>query len=176
VTKRNWGVVLAYLLFTIILTWPLVAQFGDHVPGTTSWALDEYTYVWNNWWFKHALFDLGTNPFQTNSIFYPIGIPLIFYNYTLLNVLVGLPVQLSFGLIPANNVEVLFAFVMSGFGAFLLARYLLRSALERRGLATCAAFVAGTVFAFSSSRMVYVSLGHTISSPRSGCPFTSSFS
>lgn len=159
-TKRNWGVLFANLILTIALTWPLVTQFGDHVPGTTSWALDEYTYVWNNWWFKHALFDLGTNPFQTNFIFYPVGIPLIFYNYTLLNVFVGLPVQLSFGLIPASNVEVLFAFVIGGYGAFLLARYLLRSALERRDLATFAAFMAGAVFAFSSNRMVYVSLGH----------------
>ena len=76
--KRNWIVILAYLILTIGLTWPLVSQFGDHVPGTTSWALDEYTLVWNNWWFRHALFDLGANPFQTNFLFYPIGTSLIF--------------------------------------------------------------------------------------------------
>ena len=159
-TKRNWIVILAYLVLALVLTWPLVSQFGDHVPGTTSWALDEYTLVWNNWWFKHALFDLGANPFQTNFLFYPIGTSLIFYMYTLLNVVIGLPVQFLFGLVPASNAEVLFSFVTSGYGAFLLARYLLRSALERRGRATLAAFAAGAVFAFSSNRMVYVSLGH----------------
>ncbi|HEX7587966.1 MAG TPA: interleukin-like EMT inducer domain-containing protein [Anaerolineae bacterium] len=158
--KRNWIVILAYLILTIGLTWPLVSQFGDHVPGTTSWALDEYTLVWNNWWFRHALFDLGANPFQTNFLFYPIGTSLIFYMYTLLNVVIGLPIQFLFGLIPASNAEMLFSFVMSGYGAFLLARYLLWSALERRDLATLAAFVAGALFAFSSNRMVYVSLGH----------------
>ena len=158
--KRNLPVLVFYLALALILTYPLVLQFGDHVPGTTTWSMDEYGYVWNNWWFKHAVFDLGTNPFQTNFIFYPIGTSLVLYTYTLLHVLLGLPIQFAFGLIPASNAELLFAFVMSGFGTFLLSRYLLRTSNLESPISNYAAFIAGAVFAFSSNRFVYASLGH----------------
>jgi hypothetical protein len=160
VTKRYSLVMLAYLVLALILTYPLVLQFGDHVPGTATWSMDEYGYVWNNWWLKHAVFDLGTNPFQTNFIFYPIGTSLVLYTFTLLHVLLGLPIQFALGLIPASNVELLFAFVMSGFGAFLLSRYILRFTFQRRTRTMLAAFVAGAVFAFASNRFVYAALGH----------------
>ncbi len=159
-TKRNLLALFFYTALALVLTYPLVLQFGDHVPGTTTWSMDEYGYVWNNWWFKQAVFDLGTNPFQTNYLFYPLGTSLVLYTFTLLHVLLGLPVQLLFGLIPASNAELLFAFVMGGYGAFLLVRYLFRAHGLRFQSETLAAFAAGAVFAFSSNRFVYASLGH----------------
>jgi len=57
--KRHLIVLSLYLILTLVLTYPLVMQFGDHVPGTTTWSMDEYGYVWNNWWLRHAVFDLG---------------------------------------------------------------------------------------------------------------------
>jgi hypothetical protein len=160
VTKRDWIVILLYLALALVLTFPLVLQFGDHVPGTTTWSMDEYGYVWNNWWFKRAVFDLETNPFQTNHIFYPIGTSLVLYTFTLLHVLLGLPIQFAFGVIPASNAELLFAFVMSAYGMFLLANYLIRNSEFPIPNSALAAFVAGAVFAFSSNRFVYASLGH----------------
>src|SRR5512143_526654 len=62
-TKRNLLVLALYTALALVLTYPLVLHFGDAVPGTTTWSMDEYGYVWNNWWFKHAVLDLGTNPF-----------------------------------------------------------------------------------------------------------------
>ncbi len=159
--SAKWHVVLLafYLGLALLLTFPLVTQFGDHVPGTTTWSMDEYGYVWNNWWFKHAVFDLGTNPFQTNMLFYPIGTSLVLYTFTLLHVLLGLPVQFALGLIPASNVELILAFVVSAYGAFLLSRYLIRT-LGDLPYPNHAAVVAGAVFAFASNRFVYASLGH----------------
>jgi hypothetical protein len=160
-------ILVAYLALALILTYPLVTQFGDHVPGTTTWSMDEYGYVWNNWWFKHAIFDLQTNPFQTNYLLYPIGTSLILYAFTLLHVLLGLPIQFAFGLIPASNTELIFAFVMCGYGTYLLVSYLLRNSqfpIRNSELGIrhydLAAFVAGSLFAFSSNRFVYASLGH----------------
>ena len=161
-------VVLAlYLALALVLTFPLVAHFSDHVPGTTTWSMDEYGYVWNNWWFKHAVFDRAQNPFETNFILYPLGTSLVLYTFTLLHVLLGLPIQFAFGLIPASNSELLFSFVVSGYGTFLLARYLLRVSgfkfqVETWNLKldTISAFIAGALFAFSSNRFVYASLGH----------------
>ncbi|MDE3087992.1 MAG: hypothetical protein KGJ80_01230, partial [Chloroflexota bacterium] len=172
----HWLVLAFYLVLALALTYPLVTQFGDHVPGTTTWSMDEYGYVWNNWWFKHAVFDLGTNPFQTNYIFYPVGTSLVLYTFTLLHILLGLPIQFAFGLIPASNAALLFAFVMSAYGTYLLVNYLLRnSKFQIRNSraqfenansefripnSRFAAFVGGALFAFASNRFVYASLGH----------------
>jgi hypothetical protein len=160
VAKRDLVVLALYTVIALALTYPLVTQFGDHVPGTTTWSMDEYGYVWNNWWFKYAVFDVGTNPFQTDFISYPVGTSLVLYTFTLLQVFLGLPIQFLFGLIPASNAELLFAFVMSGYGAFLLLKYLIRITNYQLPTTNLAALVGGAVFAFSSSRFVYASLGH----------------
>ncbi len=173
--RRHFLILILYALLTVLLTYPLVMQMGDHVPGTATWSMDEYGYVWNNWWFKYALFDRGTNPFYTNYLFYPLGTSLVLYAYTLLHVMLALPLQFAFGLIPAVNTTVLFSFVVAAFGMYLFVFYLLRVSLrhwsrehgERLGeaasnptLHTLAAFVAGLAFAFTSNRFVYLSLGH----------------
>ena len=53
-----------YLALTLGLTYPLITNFSTHVPGTN---VDEYTFLWNIWWFKHALFDLGLTPSRPRS-------------------------------------------------------------------------------------------------------------
>jgi hypothetical protein len=173
--RRNLVVLGLYFIITLVVTYPLVTQFNTHVPGTTTWSLDEYGYVWNHWWFKHSLFDLGVNPFQTNYLFYPLGTSLVLYAYTLWHVFLALPIQFAFGLIPASNFTVLFSFVAAAFGMYLFTSYLLRVSLRiwdeqyharlgaiayDKNLHTLAAFVAGIVFAFASNRYVYLSLGH----------------
>jgi hypothetical protein len=174
-TRRHLIVLFLYLVITLIVTFPLIAQFTTHVPGTTTWSLDEYGYVWNHWWFKYSLFDRQTNPFETNYLFYPLGAPLVLYAYTLLHVWLALPLQFAFGLVPASNFTILFSFVAAAFGMYLFVLYLLRASLRiwedkynaRLGdavhdarLYTYAAFIAGVVYAFASNRYVYLSLGH----------------
>jgi hypothetical protein len=129
--RRHSLFLVIYLLLTLLLTYPLVTQIGDHVPGTATWSLDEYGYVWNNWWFKFAVLDRGMNPFHTNYLFYPLGTPLVLYAYTLLHVMLALPLHLAFGLIPAVNATVLFSFVVAAFGMYLFVFYLLRVSLAR---------------------------------------------
>ncbi|MBI3912923.1 MAG: hypothetical protein HY327_01810 [Chloroflexi bacterium] len=157
-SSRDLKILFAYFFLALVLTFPLALNFSDHIPGTTTWSMDEYGYVWNNWWFKHAVFDLGANPFQTNYLLYPVGASLVLYTFTLLHILLGLPIQFAFGLIPASNAELLFSFALNGYGAYLLARYLLRVGNAR--FAAPAAFIAGALFAFSSNHFVYAALGH----------------
>jgi hypothetical protein len=153
-------VLVAYLVLALVLTYPLVAQFGDHVPGTETWAFDEYSFVWSQWWVRHAVFDLNADPLFTRAVFYPLGLPLASFTMLWTNAIIGLPVHFAFGVVPATNATVLTTFVLGAFGAFLLASYLLRGAgFTSRG-AQSAAFVAGAAFAFTSSRMVYAALGH----------------
>lgn len=174
-SRRNLLALAFYALLALLLTYPLVTQIADHVPGTATWSLDEYGYVWNNWWFKYAVFDRGTNPFFTNFLFYPLGTSLVLYAYTLLHVLLALPLQFAFGLVPAVNATVLFSFVAAAFGMYIFLRYLLRVSLrtwsdkygDRIGplannpdLQTIASLLGGIGFAFTSNRFVYLSLGH----------------
>lgn len=158
--RSNFVILALYSALAVALTYPLVLFFSDHVAGTEIWALDEYSFVWSQWWIKHALFDLDTNPLWTRLVFYPLGLNLASFTMLWAHAVLGLPVQLAFGLIPATNATVLGSFVLGAFGMYLLASYLLRNAGFERPHRQFAAFAAGVVFAFTSSRMVYAALGH----------------
>ncbi len=166
-TKR-WQVhllvLLAYTLLALALTWPLAAHFSTHVPGD---GADDPPLTWNLWWVRYALLELGTSPFQCDYLFYPLGINLAFYTPTVLNGLLSVPLQAVFGLIPASNVLLLSSFALSGYGAFLLAGYLLAANGQKQTasdkIATwnvaLAAFTAGLLYAFASSKLFYAALG-----------------
>ena len=157
-----------YTFLALVLSWPLVQHLGTHVPGSYTWAFDEYTFVWNTWWFRYALFDLGQNPLYATHIFYPLGISLVLYTYNLFNALISLPFQAFLPLPAISNLTFLWATVLSGYGTFLLVEYLLQD-LQPSEPATSsssssarylAAFLAGLIYAFGSFRMVYAAIGH----------------
>ncbi|MBI1882265.1 MAG: hypothetical protein HYR94_29180, partial [Chloroflexi bacterium] len=119
---------LAYLVLAIILTWPTITHLATHLPGDGG---DDPAIAWNLWWVKYALLNAGQNPFQTDFMFYPLGINLAFYTLTVLNAATALPLTLNFGVVTASNLHMLFTFVTGGYGAFLLARYVLTTADRR---------------------------------------------
>jgi hypothetical protein len=152
-----------YVVLTLVLTYPLVIHFCTHVMGTDIWAFDEYTFIWNMWWFKHSLLELQSNPLFSDYIFYPLGISLVLYTYNLFNALVSLPLQPWLGLPAIANLINVLSLAFSGYGTYLLLRYLLRvdEQQEARVLPLeCAAFIGGLVYAFSSYHFVYAALGH----------------
>ncbi|MEI2693214.1 MAG: interleukin-like EMT inducer domain-containing protein [Anaerolineae bacterium] len=172
---------LLYSLLAVALTWPLAAQITTHVPGSDVWAYDEYTFLWNIWYFKHTLIDQLSTPLHTDLIFYPLGMGLVMYTFNLVAAALALPIHLATGNVPlASNLINLASTALAGYGAFLLALYLLRSwaANNEQSTATipaspgssivhrssfivfAAAFIAGLIYAFASSRMVYLALGH----------------
>jgi len=173
---RRWAVLGLLAVLAVILSWPLVAHFSSRLPGTATWAFDESTFAWNIWYFKHALLDLHTSPLHTELIWYPLGIDLILYTYNFFNALIALPLQVAFNLPFASNATLLLATILSGFGAYLLAYYVLRTAYtpSRNALPApsdpqspsadivlhLAALVAGIAYAFASNRSVYAALGH----------------
>ena len=166
---RSHIVVLAlYGLLSLILTWPLVAHLSTRAIGSAVWAFDEYTFVWNMWWFKFSLLDLGQTPLHTTYTFYPLGIDLVSYTLNLFNGMLGLPLQLALPLPLASNLVILFTYAMGGYGGYLLVCYLLVTDGRRKGelgdglplTYRTAAFVAGAAYAFTAARMVYAALGH----------------
>jgi hypothetical protein len=160
--RKHVVVIGTYLALTLLLTWPLVLRFGGFVAGDGS---DDPALTWNLWWFKHAVLDMQVSPLRTDFMFYPIGINLVFYTLTLLNDALALPIYALAGLIPAANVELCLSFVLSGYGAFLLARYILRDARTRAAgpvpnrTSLAAPVLAGLIYAFSTNKMLYASLG-----------------
>ncbi len=176
-----------YLVLSLALTYPLVLHFTTHVLGSATWAFDEYTFLWNMWWFKYSIFDLQTNPLYSSFIFYPLGISLILYTYHLHNALLSVPLQPFLSLATINNIFLIGSLTLSGYGTFLLLEYLITA--QRPPLATdlqsiaqqcrddrslhspfsilhslscrgMAAFLGGIVYAFTASRFIYLAMGH----------------
>jgi hypothetical protein len=171
--------VLALLLvLALALGYPLLVRFRSHVPGSATWAFDEYTFVWNIWWFKRAVIDLLSSPLRTDLLFFPLGIDLVLHTYNFCNTLVALPLQMVMGLPAASNSTLVLSTVLSGYGVFLLVRYLLALPGEGPGRLAAAvgdagspelpsgfgcdaaALLAGLIYAFASNRAVYAALGH----------------
>lgn len=144
---------LAYLFLAIVLTYPLVLHFTTHVAGD---GRDDPALTWNLWWVPYALLQLQSSPVYTDFMFHPIGLNLAFYTLTYLNAFLAIPFQFAFNLVVAANTNLLLSFALSGFGTYLLARYLLRDFTSDP---TAAAFVAGAVYAFSANKLLYASLG-----------------
>ncbi|HYN88534.1 MAG TPA: hypothetical protein VER55_08380, partial [Ardenticatenaceae bacterium] len=151
---------LGYLALSLLLTWPLARHLTTHAPGN---GTDDPAILWNLWWVRFSLTVLHQNPFQSDFLFWPLGINLVFYTLTVLNALLSIPVQLSVGLVAANSFVVLFELSIAGLGMFLLAAHLLARHNDLWGLSrstrAAVAFVAGAAFTFAASRFVYLSLG-----------------
>jgi hypothetical protein len=181
--RRGWRIhvvtILAYTLLALVLTWPMVAHITTHVPGN---GVDDPPLTWNLWWIRSAILELGRNPFDSDFLFYPLGINLAFYTFDMLDGLLSIPLQAAFGVIPASNLLLLSSYVLSGYGAFLLALTVLGAGGtgqggdgESRSRASpevrvpgpalvdarllAAAFMAGMLYAFASSKLAWAALG-----------------
>jgi hypothetical protein len=145
---RHLLVVLGYAALTFVLTLPIGLRLSSEVPG----GGDAWQHIWNLWWVKEALLTFHTNPYHTDLLFYPEGANLYFHTLVLTAGLMGIPLQLlGLDLITTYNVILLLSFVVGGYGAYLLCRYLTRNGW--------ASFVGGMVFAFAPYHMAHL-FGH----------------
>ena len=133
---------LAYLLLTLLMTFPLVIEFTTSLPDGGG---DIWQNYWNLWWWKKALLELGQHPYFSSFIFHPTGAKLIFHTHSPLNMLMALPVTAVLGPTAAYNFCIIVALWLSGLCMYLLAKELTGDAR--------AAFLAGLVFAFFPHRM-----------------------
>ena len=133
----------------VLMTWPIITRLSTSVPGPPG---DNFEYVYKLWWFKTALFDRGTSPFFIQDVFYPFGYPVALSETTLSNTILGLPLTALAGEVAAYNLLVIWSFVLSGLGAFLLARRLSHS--------TAGGVIAGVAFAFAPYRLAHIGAGH----------------
>ncbi len=174
--RRNLLILLLFAILALALTWPLLPHIATHAPGD---GIDDPALAWNLWWARVSFVDragengLVHNPFVGDSMFHPIGINLAFYTLTLWNGALSIPLQSAMSLTLASNLLLLSSFILSGFGAYLLALALFplllpqirnpksqipNSKSEIRNF-RLAALLAGLLYAFASSKLFYASLG-----------------
>ena len=119
----------------IVLTWPLARVFTTRIAGGFG---DPHVTLWSMRWMRDALFALQ-NPFFTPRLYHPLGTTLVFHTFDLPSTLLVLPL---WGLLPEvaiYNTAVLFAFTLTAYGMFRLAR-------ELTGDTSCA-LLSGVLFA-----------------------------
>jgi hypothetical protein len=125
VTRPKWIPLAFYALVALpviaphIFPWTRVSKetyaFGDVVAS-----------LWSFWWTDRAV--LGwTNPYWTDQLFHPYGTSLAFHSYALTYSILSIPFQHAVsgphGLAIAFNTMVFLSFVLSGWGAYRLVRY-----------------------------------------------------
>lgn len=138
-----------YTALTILFTYPLVWFLATHHVGEDGG--DARIYLWNLWWVDKAVTELHANPFETDFIFYPLGIGLSLHTLGFFQGLLFIPLKFVLGEVTAANAIVMWTFVASAVGMYALARYL--------GASSFGAFLAGMAFAFCPYRIARLS-GH----------------
>ena len=108
-----------FLFVSVLFTWPLAANLRTHVPRGGN---DLYQNLWTLWWWKRALFDLGSSPYFSPLLFAPRGLDLAFHTHSPATVLLTMPVNLLFGTAAAYNTACLLSIFLAGLGAYLLCR------------------------------------------------------
>lgn len=144
VNRSNILVFILYIFLTIIFTYPV--SFSKMIPGDG----DAYQFLWFIWWYKKALLS-ASSPYFSQYIFYPTGVNLAFSAITPFNGIVSIPLQYIFGLTKTYNILWLSSYIFSGYGTYLLVKYLTGDLK--------AAFIAGLIFMFSPYHAVHA-LGH----------------
>ena len=138
----------SFTILTLILTYPVIFKLSTHFMCDGG---DSFQNMWNMWWLKTAVLDLHTNPYYTTYLHYPDGVSLLFQTFNPFNGLISIPLQFLFRMEITYNFVVIFSFIMSGIGMYLLARYLIKNRL--------AAFIAGCIYTFCPFHFAH-GLGH----------------
>jgi hypothetical protein len=158
VRPRGWVVeTVLYAVVAVAITWPLATHLTTHASGSNTWQTAPVYFetpvnLWNLWWFRHAVVDLGQSPFYTNLMFHPQGADLWFHTLAPLPAIAGLLLQTVIGLVATYNALVLCSFVLAGLAASALAREV--------GLPRPAATLAGGIYAFSPALLGHLYVGH----------------
>lgn len=71
--RTRLGVLLLFLALSVLLTYPLVMHLRTAVPGPP-W--DNFVWLYDLWWFRHSIVDLGQWPVFNTTIFHPYGYDL----------------------------------------------------------------------------------------------------
>ena len=150
--KEHGLVLLFFTVLTLILTYPVVVQLTTYPAGDGG---DTLSYIWTIWHVNRVLTGDGSisDLYYSNLLFYPQGVSLMFYSFSLTNTLfLAFPLTLIIdNLVFIYNILFLFHFIMAGYAMYLLIKYLVKDGTV--------AFLVGFAYTFSPLHMIR-SLGH----------------
>ena len=146
------AVVVAGVLLSIVMNWPLPAHMGTHIAQDLG---DPVRTAWQLAWVGHALVDQPLHLYQSNA-FWPLANSLAFSDSLLGYAPAGVFGHGVHAAIVRYNVLYLFAYALCFVGAYLLAREL--------GVRRLAAVVAAVAFAYAPFRLTMNGHLHVISS------------
>src|SRR5581483_5432951 len=121
------GALLVLAAAALVWTWPLELHFGDAIPGTPG---DNYSFVWNLWWARHALADPTLSFFHSTYLFSPFGVDLINHPHTVLQGMLSATVLHRLSVVEAENVYIVVSIFLNGAAAYALAYDLSRRPIE----------------------------------------------
>ena len=146
--RRGWPLVFgAYLILSVALTWPVAHDWRTALAGAGG---DSWVFVWNNWFFSHAVATGG--PFlSTDLLFYGFQTPLLFHTMNWFDCVLAWPLLRFFSPTETYNLLFLLTPALCASAAYWLACSLSRARL--------ASFLVAPVFGFSPYFMTH-GLGH----------------
>jgi hypothetical protein len=143
--KKNVIALLIFIILTGIMTYPVVLKMSNHIPGNLG---DPLLNTWLLGWDIHKI-RTGLSGYWDTNIFYPYKSTLAFSEHLTGIAIFGLPAMLlTNNIIFTYNFLFLLAFVLSGFGAYLLVKHLTGNFL--------AGIIGGIIFAFAPFRFYHL--------------------
>ena len=141
--RKEWLLVaLAYLAITLLMTYPLILDFGERMAGEHA---DFLIFEWNKWWLRQALMVEEYDFYLTPYMFHPYGTSVLFQSIIWPDMLASLLLGPLIGEIATHNLVTIVYLVACGVGAFALTRYL--------GAGKGSAFIGGLIYAFYPHHM-----------------------
>lgn len=142
------GVLGGFLLLAVGWTWPVARHISWRVPHDPG---DPVLNTWILWWNTQAV--PFTSAWWSPPVFYPMPGAFALSEHLVGVALLTTPLQwLGVDVLAAYNVAFILSFVLSGYFAYLLVRYLLLARSVPVPVATAAALVAGVAFGFAPYR------------------------
>jgi hypothetical protein len=133
------AVAVLFALLAVVLTWPLAAHLGTHVPGAG--PDDNIVFLWTVWWVRQVLASPAAELFHTPYLFHPGGVDLVLHTHTALNAMLASTVFAGLSLPVAFNLTTLVSGTMNGFATYLLAW---RTVSQRAAAVAAGVFVAAS--------------------------------
>ncbi len=153
-------VLFLFIALSLVFTYPLVLSMTSAFPG----AGDIPQMAWYFW--LTSKMNVLSGGFHTTYIFYPDGIEMISLG-TAYNQLLSLVMVPLMGSTLTLNILYLSAFILSGFGAYLLARHVTRD--------DAASVIAGIIYTFAPYHFAHAYAGHLGSVTMQWIPFCTLF-
>jgi len=146
--KEHALVILCFIVFTFLLTYPVITQVATHAAGVGG---DGFCFKWFIWHAQKTLTEGGgiSDLYHTDYQYYPYGTSLAFDTLSLTNTLfLAFPLTLIIdNLVLIYNILFFFNFILAGYAMYLLVRYLIKD--------RAIAFLVGFAYAFSPLHMLW---------------------